>query len=751
MTLQVALNPNCKNKESPEAIASGWLNVECDLEYLLEWAANKGLCWAATHFADQYRSAANARGSNLIAVDIDGDCTLEAFWSTEIAQQHCQATYTSCSHTNEQHRFRAIFVLEERAETSAEHASAYHVLALKLTSELKLPGLKDNSGAKPERAWFGHSGAEVTYGERKEVLPAHWKSAAISDSFEERGPLQEASDLEIKQCLWLIAHALRPSEDGEYEYWARITAACSSTGDQLYEAWRDWCAAGHHGSESRHAEFNCSASKYRSFNRGHWLALFKEAKEQMGPGWKAKLPAALQDMRPPLDPLPLDLSDYIQEKFEQEAQAAEVLATAVSEPTPAEGAPAPAAPLDPEEWLTDEMRAHCGGRANAQTVQYEVSALTQLLPGVARNTLTDRIEYQKNGRQCVVQGNYLATLTSHYSCQFGLYIPKERLADHVEYLATRNQYCPIQRYLKRVQFAGDYPKWDRLGLELLGIDGPLATQVLQRFLIGSVARAFNPGCAMDWMPVLVGEQGAGKSQFAAHLAPPELFAEMPASLPKLQAEPYRLHVAWVLELPEVDALFKSNMREEFKNLISTRTDVVRRPYDRYPTSLKRKFCFIGTTNTKTFLNDPTGNRRFIPLQLPEGEEVPWRKLDGIRDQLWATALKHYRSNVRYVYHSGEIKEINDYLVQFKEEDAWIEQISAYIDDYEEVSINEILIHLGIDPKNQTTTHTKRASAILTELGWANNGKRRKVGKSKIRVWEAPAHLRPMESAMEETF
>ena len=351
----------------------------------------------------------------------------------------------------------------------------------------------------------------------------------------------------------------------------------------------------------------------------------------------------------------------------------------------------------------------------------------------------------------MVQGNYLATLTSHWGCRYGIHIPKERIQDHAEYLATRNQYCPIQRYLQSLESAKLYPHWDHLGSELLGIHDPLATQALQRFLIGSIARAFEPGCAMDWMPVLVGEQGAGKSQFAARLAPPELFAEMPASLPKLQAEPYRLHVAWVLELPEVDALFKANMREEFKNLISTRTDVVRRPYDRYPTSLARKFCFIGTTNTKTFLNDPTGNRRFIPLQLPEGKEVNSRQLDTIRDSLWATAFKHYRQNERYVYHSGEIKEINDYLVQFKEEDAWIEQISAYIDDYEEVSINEILIHLGIDPKNQTTTHTKRASAILTELGWANNGKRRKVGKSKIRVWEAPVSHQLLDKATEETF
>ena len=151
MKLHVALNPNCRNKESPEATNTGWHNVECDLDYLLTWVG-KGLAWAATHFADHYRSGQNAYGSNLIVIDVDGDTTLEAFQSTITARQYCYATYTSCSHNPEgEHRFRAIFKMEYKLESTLEHRSAYQWLSERMCSDLGIERFEDNSGAKPER------------------------------------------------------------------------------------------------------------------------------------------------------------------------------------------------------------------------------------------------------------------------------------------------------------------------------------------------------------------------------------------------------------------------------------------------------------------------------------------------------------------------------------------------------------------------------------------------------------------------
>ncbi len=66
---------------------------------------------------------------------------------------------------------------------------------------------------------------------------------------------------------------------------------------------------------------------------------------------------------------------------------------------------------------------------------------------------------------------------------------------------------------------------------------------------------------------------------------------------------------------------------------------MRLAYRRNPEPLPRRCLLVGTTNTDTPLpNDPTGNRRFVPVRLPGGE--PARVADYVahnRDHLWAEA------------------------------------------------------------------------------------------------------------------
>ena len=759
MKLQVALNPNCKNKQSPESTNTGWSNVECTLNYLMDWVG-KGLAWSGTHFSGRYRSSDNSYGSNLIVIDVDGDVTLDRFHLSPLVQAYCLATYTSCSHNpNGEHRFRALFQMEDTLESSASHRAAYRTLTTKLCSELGIECFSDNSGSKPERLWYGNTEAAFWINpEHPDKLPLYFAEVTEEDA-DWSGQSNPPTDQELEQCRYLLqTRLIRPSDDGEYEYWSRITAACSSAGSTLFDAWQDWCTNTHHGSNSTQATHNCSATKYRSFTKGSWITLFAEAKAQHGSGWKQRiLPSDLTRTVLTVDPLPDvgDLPSYMQATAQLENDNLEVLATAVQIPEDTEPTAEDDLQLEVNEdfaALMERLREGCHNRDGAGTRTSDFEALNLLMPGIQRNTLTDQIEYRhRSGETRTVQGNYLATLTCHYAVHHNLFIPETRIAAAVEYIATRNQYCPIQTYLNSVAHNDDYSEWNNLGWDLLGIKDTLATQVLQRFLIGAVARAFDPGCAMDWMPILVGEQGAGKSQFVANLVPQKLFTEMPMSLSKLQAEPYRMHVAWLLELPEVDALFKANLREEFKNLVSTRADSFRRPYDRYPSTMARKFLFLGTTNADIFLNDPTGNRRFIPLHLPTDQEVNWRQLPKIRDRLWATALRKYKEGVPYVYHSGEIKKLEGYMRQFQQEDTWMEEISEFVDGMTEISINALLKGIGTETNRQSPYDVRRAGEVLKKLGWQNNGKRTRFDGKKTRVWEAPAHQKEQIDSVEESF
>ena len=130
---------------------------------------------------------------------------------------------------------------------------------------------------------------------------------------------------------------------------------------------------------------------------------------------------------------------------------------------------------------------------------------------------------------------------------------------------------------------------------------------------------------MSWLPILVGAQGVGKSMFARNLVPDALFSEITTPLETLMKEQYRLHVAWLLELPEIDNYFNIRNIENFKNLITTVSMRCVIPMHLCH-QLPRRFVMIGTTNRNQFLVDSTGNRRFVPLEIAGGFQIPWRQL-----------------------------------------------------------------------------------------------------------------------------
>ena len=253
----------------------------------------------------------------------------------------------------------------------------------------------------------------------------------------------------------------------------------------------------------------------------------------------------------------------------------------------------------------------------AREREADVEKVSTILAGLRRNRLTNSIEYDNpNGQVVVLEGNDLELMTTKLACEHGVFIPEARIRSAIQYAAQKNSYCPITKYLDGcAAHAKPHPDWDRIGEVFLGNTHGLATLAMQRMMIGAVARAYNPGCSMSWLPILVGKQGVGKSQFARTLVPEALFAEITTPLETLMKEQYRLHTAWLLELPEIDNYFNTRNIENFKNLVTSRVDEVRFPYASLPSKLSRRFVMIGTTNRNQFLVDSTGNRRFVPLEI----------------------------------------------------------------------------------------------------------------------------------------
>ena len=88
----------------------------------------------------------------------------------------------------------------------------------------------------------------------------------------------------------------------------------------------------------------------------------------------------------------------------------------------------------------------------------------------------------------------------------------------------------------------------------------------------------------------------------------------------------------------------------------------------------------------SFLVDSTGNRRFVPLEVGGGFQIPWKKLVEERDSLWAAAVQAYRDGVGYEFNSGEIAAIAEYIQEFGDPDPWMDKIATYVQSVKKLQL-----------------------------------------------------------------
>ena len=191
----------------------------------------------------------------------------------------------------------------------------------------------------------------------------------------------------------------------------------------------------------------------------------------------------------------------------------------------------------------------------------------------------------------------------------------------------------FEEYLKRIK----RKKWDgtprihKMLNILFGAEGELAEWASAYIFMGILQRLKQPGAKLDEIPILIGEKGIGKSELCQYVLPPELNAHGDAvdlSLSdKDNAE--RTQYKLIVELSELVGVLGKDYNK-LKTYISRTDDGQhRKAYGRNPEPSPRRFVFFGTTNDHRVVpNDPTGNRRLIPIELPLTEEEAEKRYPG---------------------------------------------------------------------------------------------------------------------------
>lgn len=210
-------------------------------------------------------------------------------------------------------------------------------------------------------------------------------------------------------------------------------------------------------------------------------------------------------------------------------------------------------------------------------------------------------------------------------------------------VAHMNKFHPIIEYLEAQKWDG-IARIDRLFIDYLGAeDSDYVKEVTRKMFIAAVKRLYEPGCKFDYMLVLVGPQGAGKSTIIQMLAR-RWFSDSLKTFDTKDAGEH-LQSAWIFEFGELAGMTKTEV-DEIKQFITKRGDKYRVAYDRVITDFPRKCIFFGTTNNMDFLKDPTGNRRFWPVVIDPDKRTKSVFTDLSEyeiGQVWAEVLKAYES------------------------------------------------------------------------------------------------------------
>jgi hypothetical protein len=155
-----------------------------------------------------------------------------------------------------------------------------------------------------------------------------------------------------------------------------------------------------------------------------------------------------------------------------------------------------------------------------------------------------------------------------------------------------------------------------------GVPCDLYHQAVGKNLVGGIVRrARHPGSKHDETVILIGPQGCGKSTLCRILAlNDEWFSDSVTFDGTPQNTVPMLFGRLVVELGELAAMQRREI-EFVKRFLVAQSDSVTLKYQAFTDDFARRCVFIGSTNAGNPLNDVTGNRRFLPVNIAAGFEL----------------------------------------------------------------------------------------------------------------------------------
>lgn len=326
-----------------------------------------------------------------------------------------------------------------------------------------------------------------------------------------------------------------------------------------------------------------------------------------------------------------------------------------------------------------------------------INHLEQLGYKFRMNVTTDKVEVEHNGELLPLTDALAAKIRVDMRDKgFG---SVNVMQDAYIAEALKNQYHPVREYLESLPAWNGEPVIEQLSSYFVDRYDVFCI-FLRRWLIGCIAKALKQ--EQNFMLVLDGPQGLGKSYFARWICPPVLRSKMfmEGGVKTDDKDTWlRLCDRFIWEVAELGATTRKADREALKDFISRREVTIRQPYGRYEATRPALANLIGTINSEGigFLNDPTGNRRFAVTEIQTIDRAYSEEIDV--DSLWAQAYalslsgESHRLNEKEIGRQAAINE--EYQVTSVVEEMFWSVYEIDPDDNAWTSVAEIVSELEL--------------------------------------------------------
>jgi predicted P-loop ATPase len=330
--------------------------------------------------------------------------------------------------------------------------------------------------------------------------------------------------------------------------------------------------------------------------------------------------------------------------------------------------------------------------------------------------------------------------------EYGLRHDTAKIRKVIEMVAYRDPFHDVRDYLSSLRWDGIRRLESWIPTYLGAAASSYTAMVGQWWMRSAVARIFRPGCKVDHVLILEGEQGVGKSTALRLITGSDWFTD---ELPDLHNKDSYLQLRgkWVIEMSELDTLSRADAGRA-KSFFTSSTDTYRAPYGHTTVDVPRQCVFAGSVNHDAYLRDETGNRRYWPVKVAQ---IDLEALARDRDQLWAEAYAQFSSGDRWHPEKGERPVIAEQQEERFAGDEWESTVARWLTSSAArrrpfVTLGEVLLSaLSIEPGKWTRPDQTRVGVILMRLGWTKRREREHLGGPRVWVYFPPPSVAALYS------